>query len=125
MCSTIQNPFLQVVRLLVLFEHYLQGQHHETYQMYVLQQQAQQFLHRSSPSFQMFLLCHEHLLKDLDFHLVLEDLHKLDPFELQQEDYLTLSHLYIFCYPTTLILNPNGCLLQGPIYLVFPHCIQM
>ena len=124
MCLSSQSPFLLKAHLQAQIEHEFLHLHHELYRKYDLLQLMPLFLHRSLPFFQMFLVYHEHWLKDQDCRLDLVDSHILDPFELQQEDYLIPFRLYIFYFQATLTQHPNVYLLQAPKYLVALHYIQ-
>ena len=119
MNSSTLIPSFQGQHLLALLQRFLLDQLHDLYQMYVRQQLMLQFHNHSLPFFQMLFLHHVHLQVGLDFHLDLEGLHKLAPFELRQEAYLTTLYRHyfrIYYFQAILFLIPNGYLLQEPIY---------
>ena len=119
MNSSTLIPSFQGQHLLALPQRFLLDQLHDLYQMYVRQQLMLQFHNHSLPFFQMLFLHHVHLQVGLDFHLDLEGLHKLAPFELRQEAYLTTLYRHcfrIYYFQAILFLIPNGYLLQEPIY---------
>ena len=125
MCSSNQDPFVQLEHLLVLGQHIYQGlRRHVLFQMCDRQQSVQLFLHHSLPYVQKFREYRALIPKHLDYHLDLQDLHKLIPSAQQQVDLLIHDHLCNAHLRAILILYPN-MFHQVPRNLRVRHRIQM